>query len=357
MANVKVHLREIIKYVLLLGLGIQVVLGAIGLALWLRNAESVGTIVRAVACMVVCGGIGYIFLRLWNREGSRCLYIWGTLGTLAMPNVLHTCLSADKHSGVLVLFCFILIGVLWLKERYSSGKMQLSVFLITLLAVLGVCGLSGEQASLATQMVSRFCYPQLNGDILNIPEDLLDEVGYLETREAVRVADGIETILYPSLLERYKDKDIANSVCYELATYGLLNYTKSNVTNMIWDVAGYNFPLLVSTLQLQGLGYDAVTGHNYGTLTKHMGEYTFFYWGYSVVFYCMASVLSILTAILYGIDYREADIRILLLLEAAVLCLVLQGAGLFDYKNLAFVQFLWMGYVLRCLKKTENKDE
>ena len=48
---------------------------------------------------------------------------------------------------------------------------------------------------------------------------------------------------------------------------------------------------------------------------------------------------------------------LLLLLEVTIICLVVQGAGLFDYTKLQVVQFIWMSQALRCVEKVKTDEE
>ena len=358
MANVKVHLREIIKYVLLLGLGIQSILGTVSGVLWLAQGGITWDDLKSLLGVMVCCILSYVFLLAWDRTKPGWLYALGTGGILTNPVILQSALDAGKELVIGALLCLVFICFLVAEKRLKKriARMGGTIFLLVLILIL--CNMGTGAPSFAARVASRCCYPQLYSSVSNTPQSLQDKTGYLELRDSLRSADGIYAILYPALLERHGDMAGADATCYELAWYGLGNNTKDVVINALWDVAGYHFPGPVAELQLLGKGYDSVTGHNYGALTEKIGAFTQVHWNYGVVWSVLTMLLAIGLHILYTGQQDRSWLGLLLLFEVAVLCFVMHGAGAFDYKNLPVTELIKMGFLLDGWKiMNRNKDE
>ncbi len=356
MANVKVHLKEIIKYVLLTGLGIQSILGVCSSVIWIADADSFIGGLRSLFGIVVCAGMSYGFLYAWNRKKCRWMYMLGTLGIVTTPMVLQTGLEAGKE--LLIAICVTVVFIFFMQVRNGTERRVLRIgnVAFAMVLILVICNVVTDAPSFAARLASRCCYPQLYGSVSNTPQSLQDRTGYLELRDSLRSADGIGEILYPSLLQRHGSSVEADVVCYELAWYGLGNNTKDVMVNTLWDGAGYHFPMIVAELQLQGKGYDSVTGHNYGTLTERNGGFAQFYWKYSVLWSGL-SLLMVMGVLCSG-KKNGNRLGVFVLFEVAVLCFVLHGGGVFDYKNLPVAEFIKMGTLLDGLARLiKNKDE
>ena len=357
MANVKVHLKEITKYVLLLGTGIQIVLGVICSMLWLWDLQDFGERARALCGIVLCVSCGYIFLRLWNKNLSRKVALYGALGGAFTPVVMQAGLGLSRGSitGFWLTGVFIaLLGIFHLSIKRNLKR--IGVIAVFILAIC-ICNAEGEAPSFAAKMTSRFCYPHVYAGVNNVPGELLEEAGYIELRDSLRSADGISSVLYPSLLERYGNEEDADRVCLKLMAYGFGSNTKNVIRSIVWDYAGYHFPLPVAQMQLTGYGYDAVTGYQYGKLLERTGEWGLAYWRYSFVWYGIMVLFVLPFAVKRCLKGSPEKKLLLLLLEVVVIFLVMQGAGVFDYTKLQIVQFIWMSQVLHCMEKVKRNEE
>ncbi len=345
MTNVKVHLKEITKYVLLLGLLIQMVLGLICCVLWLFSEDAAGRC-QSLGGVLICALLGYLFLKSRRIGDSKKKLFVGTVGIVTSPMVLQAGLGMERESvpAYVLVLVFIIFPALCHKA-YRKWKKISGVALLVVVAV--ICCNMGQNISFAAKIADRCCYPYVLDVIYTVPQELLDETGYLELRESLRSSDGMETLLYPHLLEVHGNAREADKVCYRLAAFGLENHTKSVAKDIIWDYAGYHFPQLIAELQLRGYGGEAITGYRYLQLTDRSGYIGTLYWIYSVVWYVLATALMMIVMLPKSIKSIKGEVGLLLLLEVVILCLVLQGAGLFDYTKLLIVPFLWVGMVLK----------
>lgn len=345
MTNVKVHLKEITKYVLLLGTFIQMVLGMVCCLLWLRSEEGMGRC-RALLGLVICGVLAYIFLKVRRIGSSQKELLGGAAAIVASPMVLQAGLGLERENfSAFVLLLVFIVFLAFCHKGYRKRKRVLGAVLLVLVAV--VCCNTGQSMSFAAKIADRCCYPHVLDVMYTVPQELLDETGYLELRESLRSSDGMETLLYPHLLEVHGNARAADKVCYRLAAFGLENHTKSVAKDILWDYAGYHFPQLIAELQLRGYGGEAITGYRYLQLTDKAGYMGTLYWVYSVVWYVLATVLLLVGALPGSVKRLKGEMGLLLFLEVVILCLVLQGAGLFDYTKLLIVPFLWVAMVLK----------
>lgn len=349
MANVKVHLDKIIKYVLLLGLGIQIVLGLISCVLWLGRNDSFWQGCKSFGCLVVCGVMSYVFLRLWCEDISKRMLVFAAMGIVSTPIVLQSCMQAEsgKITSFVLPIIVVAICIMWRKWN-RKGKIAL-MMLVACVATVLCCRGDLNESTIAARVMNRICYPGLLAGVENIPQDLLNDAGYIELRESLRSAEGTWDVLYPSLLERYGSKEEADAVCYRIAEYGMNYNTKKAILNIVWDYAGYHFPMIISELQLQGMAYDAVTGYNYAKLSEKLEGTTEIYWKYSVVRSMLSTIITIVLLLLKKCRITKNHVLAVVLFELAALCFTMQGAGFFDYTNLPMVQFLWMGCMLGCI--------
>ncbi|MBQ8822331.1 MAG: hypothetical protein IJZ82_06785 [Lachnospiraceae bacterium] len=356
MANVKVHLREIIKYVLLLGVIIQSIFGIGIIVLWLSGSQSLWNGVKSVLGVCVGALLSYLFLRVCCEGKEQKMYLWGSAGIVSVPIVLHTCLDGGwelfRFAGVCSVILICLKGRKHLKQK--GQRVVVSTLAILLVIAMSLAG-SGAP-SLAAGWMSRCSFPFLHKDVYNITPQLRERLDFDKLWEATCSTEGLYTIFYPSLIERYGSREAADEVCLELAKYCAQKNTKGAIGNLLWDVAAYHFPMLVSEIQLQGKGYDAITAVNYDDFTQRAGGLGTVYWDYGVVWNLLSLVL------LLGSWKRRRGSgylgMALLLVEISILCLTMEGAGYFDYKNLPVAEFFRMGLLLEgfsrfCVEKDE----
>ncbi len=344
MANVKVHLKEIIKYVLLLGVVLQSLLGLVTATRWILSAPSLGSSVKSV--LGVCVGIllSYLFLRMWCKGMPRRMYCWGCAGIVSVPIVLQACLDAGEELLWFAGVCFVLFLCLRGLEYVKSKGLRIIMVVLSLFLAGMVYWAGSDAPSFAARLTSRFGFPYLYEDAYSITPALRQKLDMDVLWSANSSAEGVYTVFYPHLLERYHSNTAADEVCMELTAYCFEKNTKGAVGNVLWDWAGYHFPMAVSELQLKGMGYDSVTGWNYGELLQRTGAWAGVYWDYGVMWYLVSMVL--LPGMQKQIRFNRNRAFVVLFLEVSVLCLCLEGAGYFDYKNLPLTEFIRMGMLL-----------
>ena len=82
MPRVKVHLKEIIKYVLLLGLGVQIVLGILCSICWLGSSTGVGEFCKSLCGVLLCCVLAYLFLKILRPAWTEKKLLLGVLGII-----------------------------------------------------------------------------------------------------------------------------------------------------------------------------------------------------------------------------------------------------------------------------------
>lgn len=356
MTNVKVHLNVLIKYVLLLGVAVQGLFGIVVISLWLLQAPTPPSAGKALLGVGVGILLSYLFLREWCWKADGKGYVWGCAGIVSTPVVLHSCLDCDREFFLVVSVCAVLLIYLRI-HRWISKKWQKTLAsMLALLLAGGLCWTGSAAPSLAAGVTSRTGFPYLYEDAYNLPEELLQWVNAEELRDACSSAEGIYTRLYPLLLERSGDAAAVDKVCNGLTAHCVSKNTKGVLENILWDVAAYHFPQPVSEMQLRGMGYDSVTGANYGELLIRAGAVTRLYWDYGVVWYLLSTLLL---AVLWRSDrFDRRKAFVVLFLEVVVLCLCMEGAGYFDYKKLLLPEFIRMGMILEGVSRGMiEKDE
>ena len=356
MPRVKVHLKEIIKYVLLLGLGVQIVLGILCSICWLGGSTGVGEFCKSLCGVLLCGVLAYIFLKVWRPAWHGKKLLVAVLGILTSPVVLQAGLSMEtgRVKDLLFVVIFIALGAV-LQSRWKKTVKGI-LFVVLLLGTIFCC-IMGSSSSFAAKIANRCCYPHMLTEMGNAPQQLLDETGYIELREALRTSDGIEKELYPELIERYGNREKADLVCFHLVEYGMEAYTKLVLKNSLWDYVGYHFPLLITELQLRGSGYASASGYRYGQWLERTGLPGTTYWTYSVVWYLLSVLGIVVSCILGKKKVPKKMLQAVILLETAIVCYVLTETGAFDYTKCLVVAFLWGSLLLESLGMIKDSGE
>lgn len=230
---------------------------------------------------------------------------------------------------------------------------------------------------LAASALSRTGWPYFQDSYVNLPNQLHEDIGLVTSREVSTYADGVERVLIPKLEEQY-GPERTTAALWELAGICLRDNLKADVKNVIWDMAAYHAAPPILAMQLRGRAYDAYSGVNYEQMKTRSPLLTRYYVAYSGRWWWMmlalAAAIRLCDLLLRGETRREGCERrgengiwgrwriflqywfpVLAGMEWMILCQVLSGSGIMDYKKTLWVTMLW--YVMALCGLGDGAEE
>lgn len=262
----------------------------------------------------------------------------------------------------------LLIAALWRTvKREWTGRLfcGLAVLSLCLCNVTVKHGWNPADWSrrLAASALSRTGWPHFHNNYAIYLYQIYEEIG-LDTALKVSIyADGVERVLIPRLEEEYGEER-TNAVLWELAGICLRKNLKTNVKNIVWDMAAYHVTPPILAQQLKGRAYDAYSGINYEQMKTRSPLLTRYYVTYGGRWWWM--MLALAAAIrLCRMPQRsgcrketrrgqgESGLRskgraclqywfpVLAGMEWMIISQVLSGSGIMDYKKTLWVTMLW----------------
>lgn len=190
-----------------------------------------------------------------------------------------------------------------------------------------------------------------------------EEIGLETALEVSTYADGVERVLIPKLEELYGGER-TNAILWELSEICLRDNLKTDVKNIIWDMAAYHATPPILAMQLAGRSYEAYSGINYQQMKARSPLLTRYYVTYGGRWWWMMLALAVairLCDLLQCGGTRREDCErrgengiwgrwriflqywfpVLAGMEWMILCQVLSGSGIMDYKKTLWVIMLW----------------
>lgn len=331
--------EEIGRYIVFAGMLLQSALGMVCVICWLYHTDGI-EIFGALGGVGIYALLAYAFLKHRYPQQKRRRHLCGALFIVSTPAVLQAGLSVLSGNIIWAVVCglFVVWYAFFKRLRRRSMRYMLTALCLVLLLL---CSSLGEPApSFAVRMTSRFCYPNMNRIVYNMPQELKDAVGYIQFRDALYTADGLDEAWYSGVVEKCRSRAEADRLCLRLAKYGLENNTRQDCLDIFWDYMGYHFPVPVAEMRMQGLSGASGDGVAYGRLLEKTGYAGHIYWSYSVVFYVCSLLIAVCAAGRHRQRPQEVDIVLGALLEAVICWLVLQGGGLFVYDKLPMTSFI-----------------
>lgn len=229
------------------------------------------------------------------------------------------------------------------------------------------------------------------------PEDMKEVCSYEDMREISYYAENMERLLQ-TMLESELGSARAQEIYRELSRYAWDNNVREILHQTLWDAIGYTLPSLTLRMFLVGRGYDSYAGRNYEIMKERAPLLTKYYVDYSGWWLPVGIALSAASAALAwlssGIFSGKEALRgkwskksltgeaspmaagfrgkssllpalvCVLTAGAGVLWYTLQGAGVWDYKNVLLGGALWVTWMaaeisrgMACLERDRDTEE
>lgn len=391
MQKIPEHCAAVIRRVIFIGFGVQIVLGI----LWMCNAfaglDSPGKGIVCVGQIVLLSASLCLLLQSVGpkRAEARCFLI---LFVLTFPMVMQCLVMADvrvltaallltqvgcvlrllyspqqgkdRVFSALAAGCWLVAGLiqsefLWfglipmlfymlLGEKEGHAQKILHVqrkVLLTLATaglIVGIGSFYRSPADFTAIAADRMSWTTLYLDYKSLPGEYQERINYGDMVDSTYEATGVEDILLPSLVESFGEQE-ARAVLKELVSLAWKDYRSRIVKEIIWDLAGYTVPALVVPMQLRGRAYESYTGVNYRQLLQAAPRLGKYYLHYSCWWFLTALALRVAVWLL---EERHIERKKFSLIGiTAIFCVLyyaMSGAGKMDYKNTLFVNCVWL---------------
>lgn len=262
----------------------------------------------------------------------------------------------------------LIFAALWRavkKERTGRLICGLAVLILCLCNVTVSCGWNPADWNrrLAASALSRTGWPYFQDSYEIFPYRLHEDIGLVTSREVSAYADGVGRVLIPKLEEEYGPEE-TTAVLWELAGICLRDNLRTDVKNIIWDMAAYHAAPPILAMQLKGRAYDAYSGNNYEQMKTRTPLLTRYYVTYGARWWWMmlalAAAIRLCDLLLCGGTRRENFawrgengiwgrwriflqywLPVLAGMEWMILSQVFSGSGIMDYKKALWVTMLW----------------
>ena len=277
----------------------------------------------------------------------------------------------------------MIFALLWRmgKGWKGSGRLvcALAALALFLCSVTVNCGWDPGHwnRKLAADALSRTGWPYFQYTYDVFPQPQHDEIGLVTAREVSAYADGVERVLIPKVEEMYGAEE-TTALLWELAGICLRDNLKVDIKNIVWDMAAYHATPPILLMQFKGRAYDAYSGTNYEQmrscaplLTRHYVVYSGRWWW---VMLALAAGIWVCEGLQRGISrektgkgtrkrglwgrlrtFLQCWFPVLAGMEWMIVCLVLNGSGIMDYKKNLWVTILWYVASMWTLTLTEEE--
>lgn len=387
MRKMRGHVTAVLGRVIIIGFGIQIVLGM----LWMCSAfASLPGLREGIVCVgqiALAGCAGHFFLRSAG-VGRGWLRLFGSLALVTFPMLMQCHMTADVRSvtaslilletacviratgrpesryfwwaalgfwmlaGLLLgeYFYFGAVPVIFLLVKWSFDPGQRGAIwrqIVLAAAVGGIIAGAGsfyqERQRPEACIASRFAWTTLYQTYSGWQEEWKDQIGYGTMVEACYEAVGIEKIMLPRLEETVGTGE-AGRLMLEISGAAWRRDASRILKEIAWDELGYALPPAVLPLQLQGRAYDSYSGVNYRQILQPAPRLGKGYMDYSCWWFQTGLVLGALMLLLQPrpMDWKRI-LTALLTGGLMVSWYTMRGAGQMDYKNTAYVLCLWIG--------------
>lgn len=268
-------------------------------------------------------------------------------------------------------------------KRPGRGWILLPALLLILFTVTVNCGwrFPDWDRRLATSALSRTGWPYFQDNYEIFPEDLHEAIGLVTAREVSAYADGVERVLIPKLESIYGEQETTD-ILWKLTGICLKENLKTDIKNVVWDMAAYHATPPILAMQLRGRAYDSYSGINYEQMRTQAPLLTGYYVTYGGrwwwIMLSLAAVMGIsewwlgrsrrkkgITVKQSGqwkksSGYRELVWRWLPVgigAEWMILNYTFSGSGIMDYKKTLWVIIFWYLAVMYQLTDRKGRVE
>ena len=396
----------VIRGVIMIGFGIQIILGI----LWMCNAfAGLHSLGRGIVCVGQIAMLSAALCFLLKRSGrARTTHLcFVILAVLTFPMVMQClvtedvrvpaaallmvetgcilpCLYPSKQENnwqlsALAALCWLAAGLLrgeylWIgmipmvfhllfgrEEKHEKRRMlcvQRRVLLILATAglIAGIGSFYRPPADFITIVTDRVAWTTLGLDYEELDSEYRKSMSYSRLGESSYEATGVKEILVPYLVKRFGEQG-ARDVMKELTAIAWRDHRGRIIKEITWDLAGYTVPALVVPMQLQGRAYESYTGLNYRQLLQAAPRLGKFYLEFGCWWFLTALVLR---AAVWLIAERSVRGGTLLMFGSialfGTLYYTLSGAGKMDYKNILFINCVWLAWLASAAVHSGNTD-
>lgn len=382
----------VVRRVLFIGFGIQIVLGI----LWMCNAfvrwDSLG---EGIVCVMEMAALGGAVAFLLKRGQGLALGLFEVLGVLTFPMVLQCLMEPNMRvfaSALLLLQTGAVLRavksrtdrefwvawgtslVAWMAAGLLMGEylyfgmvpMVVGLFcigrskrknlwnhIVLVLAtagiIFGVGSFYQERARLMPCLVSRISWTTLYDSYDQMSEERNSLINYNKMIDSTYDVAGIEEVLIPSL-ERKLNKEELEELLRELMATSWRNNKKRILKEIAWDMAGYTAAPMVLPMQLQGRAYDSLSGINYRQILLPAPRLGKLYMDYGCWWFVVALALRAAMALIARRrPPRAAFMAWTLTAFTMAFGYTMSGAGKMDYKNMLFILCGWLVWVVAAM--------
>lgn len=340
MRKILEHCDAVLGRVILIGFGIQILLGV----LWMYDAfagmDSFGEGIVCVGQILLLGGAVWFVL----PKGTPWIRI---VCVLSFPIVLQCLMQPDLR---VLMAVSLLMGIGCIRKFRGKKQMWINAFVFLLLGILAGA-VAEPQTDLLTRIGSRTAWTTLYKEYERLPQDMIDDIDYDMIAESTYEATGVEDVFMPSL-EMTLGRQRSREILKELIAVSW-EYSKGRITKeILWDEAGYLFSPLILPLQLKGRAYESYSGLNYRQFLQVAPRLGSFYMRYGCLWF--AVVLAI-----RGLHFLTAERRVdkpvciytALTVGGMSLWYSLSSAGRMDYRNTVYILCVWLIWLTDLLRR------
>lgn len=347
---------EVSNRIIVLGFLVQIVLGV----LWMGSAF-VGDYVsgKGIVCvvqMLLLGGTIYFV----SPQLSTKKRLFLSLAVLTFPMMMQSFLRMEfRLIGAVLLLLGLGIVRRWKGAIGIWGKKHFAPVMLCLV-VSGSFAISYGQLKeydLLTRLAGRIVWTDLYARYGELSDEERKFVPYWDMVEASEDSLGMETVLVPSMVEKFGEKK-SRELLLRMMQMSVKKNKKNLIKEIFWDESGYVLSPVVVMLQWKGRGYESYTGINCRELLLPAPKLGDFYMRYSYCLFAIALCLRIFCWIVQGAKIKKG-----MLVYAAVISMLLSGiytlsgAGKMDYKNTLFILCLWLLFIVNGEEDTVDEQE
>ena len=353
MQRLSEHCALVIRKIIWIGFGIQIVLGV----LWMCNAfvemSDFGKGIVCVGQIILLGAaVLFVFSRVGRPTGKA---FFALASVLTFPMVMQ-CLTAPDARVLTAVFLLFTWGCL-VRTKEKKYECRIGACLTVLLISAGVVSMVLPEAKtdFSARIGSRVIWTTLYHEFDFLPQDKQDLIDYDVLTESTYEAVGLETILIPDMDETL-GKEQSRELLGEMISL-TWEYSRNRVIKEIaWDEAGYLVPPLILPLQLSGRAYESYAGINYRQMLSVAPGLSSVYMRFGCVWFLFALVMRFILVLLNGAAagfrrfFDTAAKRASILYGGVSVILIsawytLNSAGRMDYKNSLYIICVWLIWI------------
>ena len=251
-----------------------------------------------------------------------------------------------KEKGRRVLYNLLLVAAFW-------------GMLVSAQSLLQKEGAHGRpQKTWEAALFRRFVWNDLGAQYQNWPEEVKEGYSIYDLQEITYFPDNLERMLQPKV-EAQMGAEWAKKWYLDTASLAFTRNARKILHEMAWDVVGYLAPNATLQLFLNGRGYDSFAGRNYEIMRQEVPLLTKYYANYSHWWILVGVAIALVSEVVLLFTGRRISIfPVLLCLVTAgemIVWYVMQGAGIWDYKNALFAGALALFWMLLAWNRSVEK--